>query len=358
MFSNEVKIGILTVVAIGLTIWGFTFIKGKNLFSDTKIYKVVYNDVSGLTKSAPVLLSGYKVGMVNDIYLNPDNPKTVIAELDINGDVMVPKETKASLASGGLMEGMVVILESEGFCSGPDCLAEGSFLKGRKVGMVESMLGIDLDEYLDQAKGDLDGMMGDLNKRVADPNNDALAAVTLRNIQETTENLKQLTQKLDVLIGSSVGKFDAILNNMESLTGNLEKDNQKITGILDNAVTLTQNLKSLDLQKTVSGVDGTLGKVNGTLNGADDALLQLKTSLVSADEAIKDVNKLIVDLKEGEGTISTLLNDDKLVKDLESTLQTFNELGRDFDEKPYNFMPFKSRKRVLKNRKKDAEEGL
>ncbi len=358
MFSNEVRIGILTVVAIALTIWGFTFIKGKNLFSNTKIYKVVYNDVSGLSNSAPVLLSGYKVGIVNDLYLNPDNPKTVVAELDIKGDIMIPKGTKASLTSGGLMEGMVVVLESEGFCSGPDCLEEGSFLLGRKVGMVESMLGIDLNEYMENAKGDLDGMMDNLNKRVANPENDALAAVTLRNIQQTTENLKQLTQKLDVLIGSSVGKLDNILENMESLTGNLENGNAKITGILDNAVTLTSNLKQLDLQKTISGVDGTLGKVNGTLSGADTALEQLKSSLVSADNAIKDVNSLITQINSGEGTIGYLLTDDKLVKDLESTLATFNNLGRDFNDKPYNYMPLKSRKRVIKNRKKDEEEGL
>ncbi len=358
MFSNEVKIGILTVVAIALTIWGFTFLKGKNLFSDTKIYKVQYNDVSGLSKSADVLLSGYKVGMVSELYLNPENPKTIIAELDINGDVNLPKGTKAVLASGGLMEGMVVVLKSEGFCTGADCLQEGDSMEGRKLGIIESTLGINLDDYMGQAKTDMDSMMDDLNKRIADPNNDALAATTLRNIQETTENLKTLTNKLDVLMGSAVGKFDKILNNMESLTSNIEKDNQKITGILDNALTLTGNLKQLDLQKTVGGVDGTLDKVNGTLTGADAALSQLKTSLASADTALNDVNEILAKLKNGEGTIGYLLEDDKLVKDLESTLATFNKLGKDFDEKPYNFMPFKSRKRVMKNRKKDAEEGL
>ncbi len=358
MLSNEVRIGILTVVAVGLAIWGFTFLKGKNLFSDTKVYKVVYNDVSGLTKSAPVLISGYKVGMVNDIYLNPANPKQVIAELDIKGDVLVPEGTQALLTSGGLMEGMVVVLESKGHCSGEDCLPEGGFLVGRKVGMVESMLGVNLNEYVDKAKGDMDGLMDDLNKRIADPNNNAIAAKTLRNVQQTTENLKELTEKLDALMGASVGKFDKILDDMQSLTSNLERNNHKITSIMDNAVTLTGNLKQLDLQKTVNGVDGTLDKVGGTLTGADEALAQLKSSLVTADAAIKDVNEIMAKIKNGEGTIGYLLEDDKLAKDLESTLTTFNELGTNLDKKPYLYIPFKKRKRYYKYKKQDEAEGL
>ena len=110
--SNEIKIGILAVIAIGLSVWGFNFIKGKNLFSNSTIYKVEYEDVTGLTKSAPVFLRGYRVGIVSDLYLNPDNPNTVIAVLDVDDDLNIPKDTKAALASGGLMSGQVVVLNS------------------------------------------------------------------------------------------------------------------------------------------------------------------------------------------------------------------------------------------------------
>lgn len=355
--SNEIKVGILAVVAIGLSIWGFNYLVGKNLFSSSKVYKVEYNDITGLTKSAPVFLRGYRVGLVSDLYLNPDNPKTVIAELDIDDDLMIPKDTKAALASGGLMSGQVVILEFESFCSGADCAQEGDMLTGRKVGMVESLLGVDPSTYVDQIKEDFPGMLDTINGRIADPSNDALLAKTMRDVQQTTENLKLLTSKLDVLIGQSSGQFGNILDDMESLTGNLQQSNGKISEILDNTAALTGKLSTIDVNSTLGKVDGTLSKVDGTLGQADDALSQIKSSLATADKALNDVNTLVTKINNGEGTIGYLLADDKLAKDVEATLKKVGELSQNLDEKPYEYIPFKSRRKVLKYRRKDKAEG-
>lgn len=352
--SNEVKIGILAVVAIGLSVWGFNFIKGKNLFSSSKIYKVEYKDITGLTKSAPVFLRGYQVGIVSNLYLNPENPSTVIAEIDIDDDLMIPKDTKAALASGGLMSGQIVVLEFESFCEGANCAQEGDFLKGRKVGMVESLLGVDPSTYVDQIKDDFPGMLDSINGRMADPSNDAIMATTMRDLQQTMANLNMLTRKLDVLLGASAGKFDNILTDMEALTNNLEQSNGKITQILDNAATLTGNLSKMDLNKTLSKVDGTLTKVDGTLTSADGALQQVTGTLSTADKALQDVNKLVTQLNNGEGTIGYLLTDDKLAKDVEKTLSELNKLVKNIDEKPYEYFPFKSKKKVEKYRRQDA----
>ncbi|HNG12253.1 MAG TPA: MCE family protein, partial [Saprospiraceae bacterium] len=65
--SNEAKIGILAVVAILISIFGYKFLKGQEVFSRTEEYKVEYANVDQLTKAAPVLINGFQVGAVKDI---------------------------------------------------------------------------------------------------------------------------------------------------------------------------------------------------------------------------------------------------------------------------------------------------
>ncbi|RMG78984.1 MAG: MCE family protein, partial [Bacteroidetes bacterium] len=50
--KKELIIGFLMLVAIGLGIYGFYFLKGQNFFQEQKIYYAVYEDVAGLTNNA------------------------------------------------------------------------------------------------------------------------------------------------------------------------------------------------------------------------------------------------------------------------------------------------------------------
>ena len=70
--SNEVKIGFTALITILVFIWLFNFLKGKNLFSKTANYYVVYDKVGGLAESSPVEINGYKVGVVQSVrFLDP-----------------------------------------------------------------------------------------------------------------------------------------------------------------------------------------------------------------------------------------------------------------------------------------------
>ena len=65
--SKELKIGFISVVTIALCIWGFNFLKGINILKNTRTYYVVYEKVGGILESAPVMIRGFQVGLVDDI---------------------------------------------------------------------------------------------------------------------------------------------------------------------------------------------------------------------------------------------------------------------------------------------------
>ena len=50
---------------------------------------VEYEEVAMLAVSSPVLVNGFQVGVVSDIYLNPDNMSSIIVILDIDNAVGV-----------------------------------------------------------------------------------------------------------------------------------------------------------------------------------------------------------------------------------------------------------------------------
>ena len=52
--ARETKIGILAVVAISVLIWGYEFLKGKNILASSQIFYVEYDHVDELAISNPV----------------------------------------------------------------------------------------------------------------------------------------------------------------------------------------------------------------------------------------------------------------------------------------------------------------
>ena len=77
--SNEVKIGVTALITILVFIWLYNFLKGKDLFSRTAHYYVVYDKVGGLAESSPVEVNGYKVGVVQSIkFLDPESGRLLV----------------------------------------------------------------------------------------------------------------------------------------------------------------------------------------------------------------------------------------------------------------------------------------
>ncbi len=72
-FKREAKVGLLGLIGIVILYFGFSYLKGSDLFSTTQTYKVYYKDVLGLEVSNPITYSGVVVGRV--LGMKPDYEK-------------------------------------------------------------------------------------------------------------------------------------------------------------------------------------------------------------------------------------------------------------------------------------------
>lgn len=339
--SNEVKVAILAIVAVALFYWGYKFVRGKNLLSTTNTYYVEYDNVDQLNMSSPVLINGYQIGFVSDIYLKPDNYEIIIVKLDLEKDIRIPKDSRAIIKDTGFMGGKAIVLQYDQPCSGDDCAPSGSYLEGGQMGLLDSMVGEEaLKDYMDILKEGLKDVIDTLNRELLSEEAEGPLAESLRNLSSTLENLKSTTGQLNTLLARSSDNIDGTLSNLNSITGTIEANNDKIANILGNADRMTTDLAEADLKKTLEEVDQTIAQLKGTL--------------ATADEALGGVNAAVDKINQGEGTLGKLLGDEELYNRLNNLSVQTDSLIEDFQERPYRYMPFKSRRKVKKYDRKDA----
>ncbi len=341
--SNEVKIGILAAIALGLSLWGYNFIMGKNALASSNIFYVEYANVNQLQKGTPVTISGFPVGVVAELQLKPNDPaRTVIVTLDLRKEIEIPKDTRATIISTGFMGGKAIVLEYDNPCSGSDCAQSGDYLLGATKGLLTSMIGPDdARAYVDILKEGLSDMVDSLNNALLDENSHSPIAQSIKDLRQSMANLQSSTSQLDGLMRRSSGNIESTIANLDAVTGTLKASNDKIKNILANADHITTNLAEADLQKTIAEVKTAISNLSTTLN--------------SADATFKGVNTTLDKVNAGEGTLGKLLQDDALYTELKAMSSNIDSLVNDIEERPYRYMPLKSRRKVQKYDRLDAK---
>jgi len=289
-FTKEVKIALVAIVGIVVLFFGMQFLKGLNVFSNSNVYYVAFDDVSGLSASSPVYASGYKVGVVEGIEYDYDHPNRIVAAVGLDKAMRVPVGSHAELASDLLGNIKINLVLSD---NPLQFVAVGDTIKGGLEQGVMSKVAAMVPQ-IEQMMPKLDSILTSLNLLLADP---ALRN-TLHNVEGMTSNLNQTSVQLRTLSASLNRDVPGMM--------------KKADGVLDNTQQLTANLTALD-------VAAMNAKMNQTLENID----QMTRSLTSKD-----------------GTLGLLLNDTQLYDNLTSTAASADSLLIDFKRHPKRYVHF------------------
>ena len=286
-FTKEVRIGIAAIIALCVLIYGINYLKGIHLFKPSSYFYVKFKNINGLTKSSPVYADGFRVGIVRELYYDYNHPGNVVAEIDVEPDLRIPKGSSAELAAemlGGVRMNLLLANNPREKYQTGDTIPGG--LNSGMLGQVG-----DLVPQLQKMLPKLDSIMASLNVLLADP---AIPA-TLHNIENLTANLSATSGQLQTLMS----------NDIPQLTG-------KLNTIGDNFVTISGNLKEIDYAAAMQKVDSTLANV-----------------------------KMITDkLGSKDNTIGLLLNDPSLYNNLNATTANAASLLEDLRLHPKRYVHF------------------
>jgi phospholipid/cholesterol/gamma-HCH transport system substrate-binding protein len=329
-FSNEAKLGLLAIITLTVLIWGYRFLKGKNLLDNSNTYYISYTDVDGLASSAPVMVNGFQVGSVTAVKLKPDDVEKIIVTIEVDGEIQIPKTAEALLSADGIMGGKAIILDYGNEDMGNGILGNKEYIKGSSVGLLGSMMDAnELDVYFEKLKSGFSGLVDTITS--SSPNAEESIMQSIAEFQATIKNLSGISSKINIMLAKSARNFDETLTNVASLSETLKNSNSKIAGIIDNLDVVTTDLKNAEISKTVGAAEGAISEVTTSLT-------TIQGTVKSAEAAIDNINKLIAKAESGDGSLGSLINDRALYDNLESTSKNLDLLLQDFRLNPKRYV--------------------
>lgn len=297
-FTKEVKIALTAIVAAALLFFIINFFKGINLFSPTNHYVVRFDNVAGLTVSAPVYANGYPVGTVRSISYDYASRDRVMVDVELDDEMRIPAGTRAELASqmlGGVTMSLILGPNPADVLS-PGDTVEGGVHQGA-IEKLEAMMPV-----IETMVPKIDSILTNINRLTGDP---ALAA-TLQNAAALTADLRTTTRQLNILMENDVPQLTAHLNQIGA-----------------NVETLSGNLAQVDVKGTVDNVNATLRDAQGFVQTMN-SLTQNLDSKMRADD----------------NSLGLLLSDRQLYDNLNSTVRSADSLLIDLRQHPKRYVHF------------------
>lgn len=295
--SREVKTAVLVLLSIGMLIWGYTFLNGKNIFSSSRTFFVEYDNVEGLSTASSVTINGMVVGKVHHISLK-DQGKLLV-ELMITENVDVPKSSKAIIYSPGFIGGKQIALEIN--YKDPELAQSGDYLQaGSLTGLIDG-----LGEKVDPIAKKLDSVLYNVNILVQTINK-TLDPAAQKNLQDALAQLNAAMTNANAI----TGKFDRIVSSNET----------KINNIVSDFNTTSKNL---------SAFSNDLDKIQ---------LQKLQDILNKFDSAASNLDNMMTDINSGKGNLGKLMKEEQLYQNLEDATKELNQLLEDVKLNPRRYI--------------------
>ena len=298
--NKEVKIGIIAVVIIAMVIWGYNFLKGKNILSSNDTYFAIYSNIDGLEEASPVYLSGFKIGVVETIKLHKTQKDKIVVKFSVEENISLPINTEAIIYPATLIAGKAIKLN---FSKSPENYSGGDTI----VGILEKDLISSLSEELLPVKNKIEDLVESMDSVLA-----IFDSKRREDLKSSLDNINSITNDLSKLVDSEHSKLANILTNVESISGNLKSNNDQITNILEN-----------------------FSSISDSLNQAN-----IKTTILNANSTLAEFSEIALKINNGEGTIGMLINNDSLYTNLNAVASDLDKLVIDFNENPKKYVHF------------------
>lgn len=284
--TREIKTAILVIASILLFIWGYSFLKGQNLFNNHTLLYVEYDNVEGLASSAPVTISGKVIGKVNAISLNKNGK--LLVEIQINEeDFPISKTSVAQIYEPG-------------------------FIGGKQIAIIPNYKDVNLVVSGDKLQSDTkQGMIGAVGDKLV----------------PTQQKIEKLVADADVLLVNINSVLDA--KTKENLKASLENLNKTLAEF--SVASKTVNTMLADNKSKIDHSIGNLDKVSTNFATVSDSLAKanIGQTIKKLDQTLASVNKIMSDLNSGKGSMGKLIKDESLYNNFAKTSKELELLLQD-----------------------------
>ena len=282
--TREIQVGITVLVALGVTLWGVTWLKQFSLARKVRVWHVTFPQTGGLSTSDEVQVNGLRRGNVQSVALISDY---VAVDLALTSDVMLTTDSRVAVRNVGLMGEKVIAvdLHATGRAYTANDTIQGIYEKGIPE-IVAGMSGT--VDAITELAGQLKGLAEAMDKN-------GNLTQTLANLHQTSEELKAAVIENRLQLRQGIANFNAASKTAKALTTDREAELRKTLESFERSATGLERLTvRLDSLRT------TLQSVAGKVNRGDGSLGKLVNDPKLYDEAkqtLTELRILIGDIK-------------------------------------------------------------
>ncbi|NIX76518.1 MlaD family protein [Microvirga terricola] len=282
--ANYALIGLFTLSVIAAAFLFVYWFSGGERGQARQTVRIVFSgSVSGLSKGSTVSFNGLRVGEVTEINLLPEDPRRVVAIVQVDRSTPIRSDTRARLEYQGLT-GVATIALSGGEPSAPP-LTPGP---GQPLPTIFADRS-DFQDLIETARNiarRADDVLERIGRVVAD--NEGSINRTVQNVERFSQALGENADGIDrflAQVGQAAEKVGPLAEKLETLATNLDEvvrsvDRQRVTRILENVDKFTETLG--ESQQAV----------HDALRDAASLVGRLNESAPKLDTALDEIGKI------------------------------------------------------------------
>jgi len=289
--TREIQVGITVLVALGITLWGVTWLKQFSLARRVRVWHVTFPQTGGLSESDEVRVNGLRMGEVSSVDLVGDH---VVVNLSLDSDVALTTDSRVAIRNIGMMGEKVIAvdLSLEGQKLAPRDTIPGYYEKGVSEVMADMGTTVDAISRLAQQ----------LERLVTVTDKNGSLDKTIQNFHDTSEELKLAVTENRTMLRETLTNFNSASRTAKALT-------------TDREVQLKRTLDSFE--RSAVGME------------------RLAVRMDSLRGSLQNVSTKI---ERGDGSLGKLVNDPKLYEDTRASVAQFRALVEDIKKNPKKYI--------------------
>ncbi len=330
---SELKIGIITVVALALAIMLIVAVGGQGGFSwDRYTLKTKFSNVAGLKSGAVVRVAGVEVGKVTDVQLEGAE---VLVTLGINEEHQqrITDQSRAVMGSLSLL-GEPIIEVTPASQGRP--LQDGEFIQSDQSAVGIAELGEPIKQGIEQLTEllrEVRGGKGTVGKLFTD--------------EQMYKEFNALLASAERVVGDvqrgrgTLGRLARDESAYRELNASLANLNEMTRKIRAGEGTLGRLLNDDALAKSIASTGTNLEEITGRLKAGEGTAGQLLTNkqLYERFNAISErIDRLVGALEKQEGSAGQFLHDKKLYDNMNGAASELRSLIAEIKKDPRKYL--------------------
>lgn len=301
--SLEIKVGIVSVVAIVLLILGISIGSDLNIKPDAKTLKIKFPNSSGIKTSSAVSINGVENGIIKSIESTEGG---VIIETLIDPGFDLREDASAIILLKEITGGKKIEINPG---NSPNKYNYNNILIGQSSADI----------------GDLVAVLGSVSGDVVS---------LLRRLDTMSIAINELIQDKEFIssVKNSVTNLDSLVVSAREI---IDRNKGKINSTMDDIADIADNTNDL--------IGNNKEKINKLINDLDAISTDLNQLLKNADITVKDftnilrdVQKITDDINSKESTIGKLIRDEDFANRLDSAFSNLKNLLNQFEKHGVN----------------------